>query len=103
SPPPSWWSTVATARSPREGVACRAAARVVSVRHTQRRRSRWGAVMGRLDGKVAIVTGAASGQGRASARLFATEGAGVVVADINGEGAGDVAKGIVDAGGRAVA
>jgi 3-oxoacyl-[acyl-carrier protein] reductase len=38
----------------------------------------------RLDGKIAIVTGAASGFGRGIAELFAAEGAKVVVADING-------------------
>jgi len=38
--------------------------------------------MGRLDGKVAIVTGAARGMGEAEARLFAAEGARVVVADV---------------------
>jgi NAD(P)-dependent dehydrogenase (short-subunit alcohol dehydrogenase family) len=38
--------------------------------------------MGRLDGKVAVITGAASGIGRASARRFASEGARVVVADV---------------------
>jgi 3alpha(or 20beta)-hydroxysteroid dehydrogenase len=38
--------------------------------------------MGRLDGKVAIITGAARGQGEAEARLFAAEGARVVVADV---------------------
>ncbi len=48
----------------------------------------------RLDGKIAIVTGAASGFGRAIAELYANEGAKVVVADINGQGARDVAKGI---------
>jgi 3alpha(or 20beta)-hydroxysteroid dehydrogenase len=38
--------------------------------------------MGRLDGKVAVVTGAARGQGEAEARAFVGEGAAVVVADI---------------------
>ena len=38
--------------------------------------------MGRLDGKVAIVTGAARGQGEAEARLFASEGATVVLGDV---------------------
>jgi len=44
-------------------------------------------VMGSLEGKVAIVTGAASGQGKAEARLFAAEGASVVVSDISADGA----------------
>lgn len=48
----------------------------------------------RLQGKVAVVTGAASGFGAEIARRFATEGAKVVVADINGEGASRVAHGI---------
>ena len=38
--------------------------------------------MGRLDGKVAIITGAARGQGEAEARLFAAEGARVVLGDV---------------------
>jgi 3-oxoacyl-[acyl-carrier protein] reductase len=48
----------------------------------------------RLAGKVAIVTGAASGFGRAIAETFAREGAKVVVADINGQGAREVAQAI---------
>ena len=52
--------------------------------------------MGRLDGKVAIVTGAASGIGRATAERLASEGARVVVADLNGAGAKEVAAGIGD-------
>src|SRR6266545_3838851 len=47
--------------------------------------------MGRLEGKVAIVTGAGSGIGEATARLMAREGASVVVADINGTEAERVA------------
>ena len=42
--------------------------------------------MGRLAGKVAIVTGAAQGMGEAHARLFAREGAKVILTDINREG-----------------
>ena len=56
--------------------------------------------MGQFDGKVAIVTGAASGIGRASAVLFAREGASVVVADVDTEnGAGTVSR-IEEAGGQ---
>jgi NAD(P)-dependent dehydrogenase (short-subunit alcohol dehydrogenase family) len=57
---------------------------------------------GRLAGKVAIVTGAASGIGRATALLMAREGAAVVVADVNGAGAAAVAKEIEAAGGAAL-
>lgn len=57
----------------------------------------------RVKGKVAIVTGAASGIGQATAELLASEGASVVVADMNAEGAERVAAGIRAAGGRAVA
>src|SRR6202042_3174625 len=42
--------------------------------------------MGKLDGKVAVITGAASGMGRATAIRFAQEGAAVVVADLNSQG-----------------
>jgi NAD(P)-dependent dehydrogenase (short-subunit alcohol dehydrogenase family) len=59
--------------------------------------------MGEFDGKVALVTGAASGIGRASARLFAEAGAQVVVADIDRPGADETAALITAAGGEALA
>jgi len=55
-----------------------------------------------LDKKVAIITGAGSGIGRASAMRFATEGAAVVVADVRGDRARKVGDMILAAGGRAV-
>ncbi len=69
--------------------------------------------MGLLDGKVAIITGAGGGLGEAYAKLFAKEGASVVVNDLGGarDGSGDGSKSaaqkvvddIVAAGGKAVA
>lgn len=50
--------------------------------------------MGRLDGKVAIVTGAARGQGAAEARLFAAEGARVLVTDVLDDEGKATAEGI---------
>jgi len=50
--------------------------------------------MGRVEGKVAIVTGAASGMGRADAELLAAEGAKVVLADLNEADGQALAKGI---------
>jgi len=58
--------------------------------------------MGRLDGKVAVITGAASGMGRATAIRFAQEGAAVVVADLNSQGGEAVISEIAVNGGRAV-
>src|SRR5665213_3635689 len=56
-----------------------------------------------LQGKVAVVTGAGSGIGRAIAIRLARDDAAVAVWDLNGEGAGETAKSIQDAGGKAVA
>ena len=58
--------------------------------------------MDRMKDKVAVVTGAASGIGRASAKLFAAEGAAVVAVD-RAEGVHETVKAIVAAGGRAKA
>lgn len=57
----------------------------------------------KLEGKVAIVTGAAGGMGQAIAELYAAEGAKVIVADLNIEGAQSVAQAIVANGGEAKA
>ncbi len=59
--------------------------------------------MSQLSDRVAIVTGAASGIGAASAVELAARGARVVVADINASGAKEVAAQIADAGGEAIA
>ena len=57
---------------------------------------------GRLEGKVAIITGAGSGIGRATAEIFAREGAAVAVLDINGAAAKEVSEAIQATGRKAM-
>lgn len=56
----------------------------------------------RLNGKVAVITGGGGAMGGAQARLFASEGASVCVADVNVDAANAVADGIQQDGGRAI-
>jgi NAD(P)-dependent dehydrogenase (short-subunit alcohol dehydrogenase family) len=55
----------------------------------------------RLDDQVALITGASSGIGRETARLFASEGASVVVADVDDAGGSETVRLIEESGGRA--
>jgi NAD(P)-dependent dehydrogenase (short-subunit alcohol dehydrogenase family) len=57
---------------------------------------------GRLQDKVAIITGAASGQGRAAAGIFGREGAHLVLSDLNGPGLEQTAAHAHDAGAREI-
>jgi 3-oxoacyl-[acyl-carrier protein] reductase len=56
-----------------------------------------------LDGRVALITGGASGQGRAASVLFAENGARIVVADLNDDGAGDTIASVDAAGSEGIA
>ena len=57
--------------------------------------------MGRLDGKVAVITGAGNGMGRVASELFAAEGARVVVADFSEQGGSETVELATRAGGEA--
>jgi NAD(P)-dependent dehydrogenase (short-subunit alcohol dehydrogenase family) len=57
----------------------------------------------KLDGKTVVITGGGSGVGRASALLFASEGANVVIADVKDDWAADTVRLVTEAGGKAVA
>lgn len=57
----------------------------------------------RLQGKVALITGAGSGIGRAAAELFSAEGAAIAVVDVNGDAAAETVASVEGSGGTAAA
>jgi len=69
---------------------------------TLNNRQRRELMAGRLDGKVALVTGGSSGIGRATAQIFAREGAKVVVADVQVDGGEETVRLIKATGGEAI-
>jgi NAD(P)-dependent dehydrogenase (short-subunit alcohol dehydrogenase family) len=56
----------------------------------------------KLEGRIAVVTGAARGIGRAIAERFSAEGAHVALADLDGDAAQEAARAITDVGGTAI-
>ncbi len=58
--------------------------------------------MGRLEQKIALITGGAKGQGKAEAKLFAAEGAKVILTDILDEEGEKVESEITELGGEAI-
>src|SRR6266852_3773555 len=56
----------------------------------------------RLPGKVRVITGSAGGMGQAAAELFASEGASIIVTDVVADAGEETARGIRDAGGKAI-
>lgn len=56
----------------------------------------------RLQDKVALITGSAGGMGKASAELFAREGASIIVTDVVADAGEETARGIREAGGKAI-
>ena len=55
----------------------------------------------RLEGKVAVITGAGSGMGRVAAQMFGAEGAKVVVAEFAADAGEETVRQVIDAGGDA--
>jgi NAD(P)-dependent dehydrogenase (short-subunit alcohol dehydrogenase family) len=65
-------------------------------------KTKWTGIMGRVEGKIAIVSGGASGIGKASAELLAAEGAIVVITDVQEELGEKIAQNIVANNGKAM-